>query len=198
MEIFICRKCNKEKLRDEFDKDLSKQNGIRTQCKECRSQYNKNLYNLLIAEEKPQLEQLWCFTCKEYKSTDMFYSQRSSKTGFNSNCQNCVLQYNKVLRGKYPEQYKEHGRKNSQNRRKAHSIFLEEYKSNKPCIDCGKMFPACCMDFDHILGEKAFNISGNNTAGAEILIKEIAKCELVCSNCHRIRTKLRLGLSKSS
>lgn len=47
------------------------------------------------------------------------------------------------------------------------------------------------MDFDHV-GEKTFNISQARwVAGRRKLEKEVANCEVVCSNCHRERTHKR-------
>jgi hypothetical protein len=45
------------------------------------------------------------------------------------------------------------------------------------------------MDFDHVRGEKLFGIAVNMNISWERLEAEIAKCEIVCANCHRIRTK---------
>lgn len=57
-----------------------------------------------------------------------------------------------------------------------------------PCADCGQSYPPVVMDFDH-LGDKVANVSRLVTAGSvKNLVAEIAKCEVVCSNCHRIRT----------
>jgi hypothetical protein len=62
-----------------------------------------------------------------------------------------------------------------------------------PCIDCGQKFPAVCMDFDHVRGDKVADISTlAYTSTFEKVLEEIDKCELVCSNCHRIRTWKRL------
>lgn len=61
-----------------------------------------------------------------------------------------------------------------------------------PCMDCGGTFPSECMDFDHRPGEaKLFTISEQITKSMAALRAEIAKCDLVCSNCHRIRTRQR-------
>jgi len=60
-----------------------------------------------------------------------------------------------------------------------------------PCADCGNRYPSYVMDFDH-LGDKKFNISNMTARGMAQLQAEIAKCEVVCSNCHRIRTHERL------
>lgn len=63
-----------------------------------------------------------------------------------------------------------------------------------PCQDCGYSYPHYVMDFDHVRGEKLLNIgqaSQKNLAPKRI-IDEIAKCDIVCSNCHRERTAQRL------
>lgn len=65
----------------------------------------------------------------------------------------------------------------------------EEAKSG-PCMDCGNQFPPECMDWDHRPGEiKYRNVS--QIRGKEKLMAEISKCDLVCANCHRIRSKRR-------
>ena len=75
--------------------------------------------------------------------------------------------------------------------------FIDERK-NAPCADCGGRFPAVCMDFDHRPGEtKVGEISGF-TKGIAALKREIAKCDLVCANCHRIRTSKRLREEKQA
>lgn len=67
--------------------------------------------------------------------------------------------------------------------------IVNELKQS-PCLDCGERFPSVCMDFDHVRGEKRIGIAKMvvQTFSVENLLEEIAKCELVCSNCHRIRT----------
>lgn len=71
--------------------------------------------------------------------------------------------------------------------RKGLRAILIEAKS-RPCMDCGASYPYYVMDFDHVRGTKAFNISRTVGQSPESLRAEIAKCDLVCSNCHRLRT----------
>ncbi len=71
------------------------------------------------------------------------------------------------------------------------SRFIQKAKL-KPCTDCGQSFPPECMDFDHRQGEaKLFNLSGMRTRKRTDLALEIAKCDVVCACCHRIRTRKR-------
>lgn len=68
--------------------------------------------------------------------------------------------------------------------------LVTSYK-DVPCTDCDGEFPTVCMDFDH-LGDKEFNVGDLSKASSiSKLIAEIQKCEVVCSNCHRIRTNDR-------
>lgn len=62
-----------------------------------------------------------------------------------------------------------------------------------PCSDCGQSFHPQCMDFDHRDAEtKTRNVSALVSTGSWPRVsREIAKCDLVCSNCHRLRTMHR-------
>jgi hypothetical protein len=64
---------------------------------------------------------------------------------------------------------------------------------DKSCADCKHRFPTVCMDFDHVRGKKLFNISiGYYGVSITALLKEIEKCDVVCANCHRLRTASRI------
>ena len=67
-----------------------------------------------------------------------------------------------------------------------------------PCTDCGGKFPYFVMDFDHRDGEeKLGNVSSMVVVWSwKRLLAEIAKCDVVCANCHRIRTARRGGWSE--
>ena len=67
--------------------------------------------------------------------------------------------------------------------------FLQEYKSDKRCVDCGEDYPYWMLEFDH-LKDKKFTISqfSSKTLDLEIIKEEISKCEIVCCNCHKNRT----------
>ena len=68
--------------------------------------------------------------------------------------------------------------------------LVEELKKDKPCVDCGNVFPTICMDFHHIESEKKDNSISRlikDGYGMKRIQQEIDKCVLVCANCHRIR-----------
>jgi hypothetical protein len=71
-------------------------------------------------------------------------------------------------------------------RQRVRKITLEA--KQKPCQDCHMKFDPICMDFHHVSGEKDFNI-GWGRYGPKRVSAEIAKCIVLCANCHRLRHK---------
>ena len=69
---------------------------------------------------------------------------------------------------------------------------LIDIKTKSGCVDCGETNHVV-LDFDH-LKDKKYNISRMIHDGFSwaAIKKEMAKCEVVCANCHRIRTHNRL------
>lgn len=70
-------------------------------------------------------------------------------------------------------------------------LEVQKIKS-QPCADCGVSYDPYVMDFDHVRGEKLNDIAvlvgrGNRN----LVMEEIKKCDVVCANCHRLRTLKR-------
>lgn len=70
--------------------------------------------------------------------------------------------------------------------------LLYAYLSTHPCIDCGEK-DIRLLEFDHISGQKSEGIANLLSWGFNwpTLEAEIAKCEVRCANCHRIKTTER-------
>ena len=65
--------------------------------------------------------------------------------------------------------------------------WLADYFRDHPCADCGES-DIFVLEFDH-LRDKSFNIGNRfRHLGWDLILDEIAKCEVVCGNCHRRRT----------
>lgn len=72
------------------------------------------------------------------------------------------------------------------------SRYIQDLKSRTPCMDCKESYPYYVMDFDHVRGRKHKNVMELiPTLSKKKIDEEIAKCEIVCSNCHRVRTHSR-------
>lgn len=60
---------------------------------------------------------------------------------------------------------------------------------DRPCRDCHKRFHPVCMDFDHRdPADKVRGVTAMVGQSEEAIRAEAAKCDVVCANCHRIRT----------
>lgn len=69
--------------------------------------------------------------------------------------------------------------------------WVYDLKNNTPCKDCGVQYPYYVMDFDHLEDKKVLVSKVINTGSWTQTKAEILKCDIVCSNCHRIRTYTR-------
>lgn len=76
-------------------------------------------------------------------------------------------------------------------RRERNKQLVREAK-NQPCADCGRSYPYYVMDLDHREDKKfVLAIVAKKHWAVERIQEEIAKCDVVCSNCHRERTAKR-------
>jgi hypothetical protein len=143
-----------------------------------------------------------CTKCKkELPATEEFFFKGRGKCGFQAWCRTCRNEfrslYGKANRDKLNAQHKEWLRPHGGSASYRHGLYSERLTAldvlkDFPCLDCGERFPPIAMDFDHVRGEKTKSISylvRNSTW--EAVLKEIAKCDLVCANCHRVRTSER-------
>jgi hypothetical protein len=69
----------------------------------------------------------------------------------------------------------------------------------QPCQDCGGRFAPGAMDFDHREpGSKRSAVTRMvGRAGTERILAEVAKCDIVCANCHRLRTFVRRSMERT-
>ena len=106
----------------------------------------------------------------------------------NGRCSDCRAIYQKEWYQSHKEEHRERAKKSNKKRRDEFAIFIREYKSKTPCVDCGHIFHFAAVDFDHVTGTKKFEISRGAWLSSDQLLEEMAKCVLRCANCHRIKT----------
>ncbi len=86
---------------------------------------------------------------------------------------------------------KERELRNNTRRSAIGRAYIDEAKAG-PCTDCGQTFPSVCMAFDHLdPDDKYRGVAQMLCFSVETIQKEIDKCELVCHNCHALRTRDR-------
>lgn len=95
----------------------------------------------------------------------------------------------------YAEKYRQRQREIIQKKAQLRRNRLHKLK-DVPCTDCKRRYPQCVMEFDHKQPPKQYG-GKRSCMGAlagcseKTLLEEVAKCDLVCANCHRIRTHNR-------
>lgn len=121
-----------------------------------------------LSEQKPIIDRSKCYKCQPHRDPSANLILKSNGDPYA--CKNCKLAQRKMA-----------------------AIDIVNKIKNNPCSDCGNKYPSCAMDMDHIRGVKIANISAlaKGTRKLCFLLEELDKCELVCGNCHRVRTHER-------
>ena len=78
-----------------------------------------------------------------------------------------------------------------QKKRRARIAALVRAAKDKPCVDCGVRLPPEVMDLDHVRGKQRINLGHAARAKGYLswpeMEIEIAKCDVRCPNCRRMR-----------
>lgn len=124
-----------------------------------------------------------CTKCKQTKPLDKFYYASKNVDGRQSWCKQCSTEGRLAYYAANPTieaQKKQVAQKKRRN-------WYTELKQGKPCVHCGGVFHPAAMHWHH-LGDKVATVSSLNTHSRRTVLAEIAKCELVCANCHAVLT----------
>jgi hypothetical protein len=130
------------------------------------------------AEKRP------CGRCKRELPTAAF--ARYGR-GYQSYCRDCQKEYDAA----WYQANKARRRAKARADQQRYVAWLDSLKEGRPCADCGQVYPPYVMEWDHLPGVEKTLVLGNTRGsahGKERILAEIAKCELVCANCHRERT----------
>src|SRR5678815_4039911 len=124
-----------------------------------------------------------CSMCGLWKAQTEFHN---SRTGQFSYCADCRRAYDRRY-------YAQRGRAARIQRKRAHRdaarAWMDSLKA-MPCTDCGQVFPAWVMHWDHLPGYEKLDCIGSMVGSQRrtLVLDELKKCELVCANCHAVRT----------
>ncbi|MEE8522148.1 MAG: hypothetical protein V3S83_12375 [Gemmatimonadota bacterium] len=74
-------------------------------------------------------------------------------------------------------------------KRRRNQYWLGVLKIAVGCHNCGYTGDARALEFHHRADEtKKFSISNRLGGKWRTLLREVAKCDVLCSNCHKIET----------
>lgn len=132
-----------------------------------------------------------CHQCELVKDVNQFHVDLSTSDNLNRLCKDCRLATDRRRRANRSIEQIEKDRQSFRESKNRHKEKLDQIKLNSGCVDCGYNKHVEALDFDHIENNKSFSIATAKSNRWEVLEAEIAKCEVVCSNCHRVRTANR-------
>lgn len=129
-----------------------------------------------------------CCKCKIEKTLEEFPWRFKAKNIKQPYCSDC----RKIYAAKW---YKKHKGTlipraivNSNQRREVVYNWLLDYFLEHPCVECGESNPVM-LEFDHLdRNNKRKEVSCLMSHSRKTLEDEIEKCQVLCSNCHRLRT----------
>lgn len=136
-----------------------------------------------------------CRTCGDEKDLSEFSLNKAKSDGHHSKCKACHRAYVRQHYQRHKDYYVKKARRAKVIAFERAKTFILAYLASHPCVDCGEPDPLV-LDFDHVRGQKDNSISVLAFSfGAPLnrIQKEIDKCEIRCSNCHRRKTAKQFG-----
>lgn len=136
-----------------------------------------------------------CIKCNLTLPIEEFSFKNKGLNKRHKQCKKCKSQYSSKHYLENKDSYKKKARLSNKALINRNIQFINELKAVTPCMDCKNIYNPVVMDFDH-LHAKTANVSRlvHSSLSLESIREEITKCELVCANCHRIRTYERKRL----
>lgn len=145
-----------------------------------------------------------CSKCGTIKDEEDFFMKNRAAGQRHAQCKSCYKEhrtrYAAAHYQKYAEQYRQRARKRRARIKRELTLKLWEYLRGKSCIVCGESDP-CVLEFDHIdPSSKRFGIAKGITDGRQWsdILNEIARCRILCANCHKRRTARQYGWLKAT
>jgi hypothetical protein len=137
-----------------------------------------------------------CTQCGEEKEICDFFFKNKKTNKLHSQCKSCYKEKrkNKEHYAKYKEEYLERINIRKKIKTSENRVNLLEYFKTHHCVVCDESNPIV-LDFDHKdEKEKKYGISSMiYSYNWATILAEIEKCNVLCANCHRIRTSKQFG-----
>lgn len=138
-----------------------------------------------------------CGRCKREKQVGEFSWRRRAGGQLDNYCRPCRAEYKQEHYAANKTRYIASAGQRKKAMVEERTQYLVAFLREHPCADCGEVDPIV-LEFDH-LRDKKFSISkGLQDRNWQDVLDEIAKCDVVCANCHRRRTAKRGGFIRAA
>ena len=121
-----------------------------------------------------------CRWCEQEKDESCFAKNKAKKDGLQAYCRSCK----KEMDSKYYSSNKDLQLRRVNEKYHADKTWVDSIKEKSGCVVCGEK-DAACLDFHHCAGKDYAISSMLRSYSRESILLEIAKCVVICANCHR-------------
>lgn len=131
-----------------------------------------------------------CTRCGLKKYESEFNIMDNKKVLLQYVCRECQREQMRERYASNKENVLAINRQSTQKSQMRAAAFIQEYLSDKYCLDCGEN-DTNVLTFDHVTGKKKYNIANMVSRGynIETIKSELEKTEIVCFNCHMRRER---------
>jgi len=140
-----------------------------------------------------------CTICGEERDAEKDFNWKYSARGIRqTRCKACQSQVGKQHYKNNKQSYLDRARIRGNQVIADNQSRLSAHLASHPCIDCGHT-DIRILEFDHVRGNKSGHVSRMVGLGYSwtTIEAELAKCDVRCANCHRIKTSTQSGFWRS-
>lgn len=136
-----------------------------------------------------------CSKCKSEKDESEFGKDATRKDGLHYWCKECVrkqgrkyyLDNRETILAHMSNRRQEHPharRENMHGRQEARIVYIRKIKAERGCERCGEKDPLVLTFHHKDSSTRKYTVSGMGAHSIEVIDTEIAKCVVLCRNCH--------------
>jgi hypothetical protein len=170
--VKTCKRCGEELPLAEFWRNAKNADGLQQWCKGCAKAWRKANREKMRDYNRAYERRYMAIPANRKRR-----AERRRKHGQRPEVRTKELARQREYRRKIREEH-------------PNAVRLNEIKSG-PCTDCGESYPPAIMELDHVRGKREFGITLTlvtlSQITSELLEEELAKCEVRCPTCHRLR-----------
>ncbi len=160
-----------------FSKDPTRKDGLSWACKECAKNRARQWREANLERSRA--------SCADWRHTHPDKVRSRNKAWYQKHAEE-----ERARSRSYAKAHKEKRRTLAHAKKASNKATVDALKE-APCVDCGSVYPSFCMDFDHLRDKRGKQLSHLYKCSVLTVLAELKKCDLVCANCHRVRTENR-------
>lgn len=189
-----CSNCHRRRTALQFDWGSRGRKNPKPEVEETLAETEKAPSIKVTAADEGQKK---CGSCGLLKPLSMFPFKNKGLGKRGSHCLACMAAYGREHYARNRPKYLAKAHRSRRRTRARNDDRLLSYLLDHPCVDCGETDPLV-LDFDHRDPSLKSNAVSRMVYRQpwQVVLEEIAKCDVRCANCHRRKTARQFSWSK--